>query len=57
MGKHANKKLPFIMIYVPDKSKIQKICDKDVVENGGTLKFVPNNYNNRKLKCVLKLLF
>ena len=39
MCKHAVKKLPFLIRYVPDQYKTQ--CDKAILENGGTLKSVP----------------
>ena len=29
-----------------DQCKIQNFCNKAVLENGGTLKFVPDNYKN-----------
>ena len=29
-----------------DQCKTQKFCNKAVLENGGTLKFVPDNYKN-----------
>ena len=28
MGKHAVKKLPYLLRYVPDPYKTQQICDK-----------------------------
>ena len=28
--------------YVPDQYKIQQMCDKAILENGGTLKSVPD---------------
>ena len=37
MCKHAVKILPFVIRYVPDRYKAQQICDKAIVENGGTL--------------------
>ena len=37
MYKHAVKILPFVIRYVPDWYKAQQICDKAIVENGGTL--------------------
>ena len=41
MCKHAVKKLPYLLRYVPDKYKTQQICDKVILENNGTLNFVP----------------
>ena len=40
MCKHAVKKLPFLIRYVPDQYKTQQMCDKTILENGGTLKSV-----------------
>ena len=42
MGKHAVKKLPYLLRYVRDWYKAQQMCDKATLENGGTLKFVPD---------------
>ena len=36
MCKHAVKKLPFEIRYVPDWYKTHKICDKVILEYGGT---------------------
>ena len=41
MCKHAVTKLPFITGHVPDRYQTQQMCDKAVVENGGTWKFIP----------------
>ena len=41
MRKHAVKKLPFVIRYASDRYKIQEVCDKTILENGGTLKSVP----------------
>ena len=38
MCKHAVKKLPYLIRYVPDQCKTQQMCDKAILENGGTLK-------------------
>ena len=46
MCKYAAKKLPFIARYDPDQYKSQQICDESVLENGGTLKSVPDYYQN-----------
>ena len=40
MCKHAVKKLPFVMKYVPDRYRCQQIGDKSVPEDGGTLESV-----------------
>ena len=34
--KHAVKKLPYLLRYVPDRYKTQQICNKVILENGGT---------------------
>ena len=41
--KHAVKKLPFVIRYVPDWYKTQENCEKAILESGGALKFVPNS--------------
>ena len=30
------KKLPYLLRYVPDQYKTQQMCDKAILENGGT---------------------
>ena len=47
--KNAVKKLRFFKRYVPNWFKTQRICDKAVVKNGATLKFVSGNYNNKTM--------
>ena len=37
MCKHAVKKLPYLLRYVPDQYNTQQMCDKAVLENDGTL--------------------
>ena len=49
---YANKKLPFIIRYVPDKYKTKKGWNKVILEIGGTLKSI----NIRPKKYVIKLL-
>ena len=34
MCKHAAKKLPFLIRYVPNRYKAQQMCDKTILENG-----------------------
>ena len=34
--KHAAKKLPLLIRYVPDRYKTQQMCDKAVLGNAGT---------------------
>ena len=58
MYKHAVKKIPYLLRYVPDQYKTQQICEKAILENGGTLKSVPDCYKNQEIcnkavdKCV-----
>ena len=37
MIEHAAKKLSLIIRYVPDRYKTQEMCEKAILENGGTL--------------------
>ena len=46
MCKHAVKKLPFIIRYIPDQYKTQQMCDKALLENSRTLYSVPDCYKN-----------
>ena len=46
MCKHAVKKLPYLLRYVPDQYKTQQMRDKAILENGGTLKSVPECCKN-----------
>ena len=47
MWKHAVKKLPFLIRYVPDQYKYQQMCD--ILESVGTLKSVPDHYKNHEM--------
>ena len=38
-------------MYVPDRYKIQEMCDKVVLENDEVLSFIPDCYKNQKLCC------
>ena len=49
MSKHALKNLPFVIRYVPDQYKTQQMCDKAILENGGTLKSVLDCYKNQQM--------
>ena len=49
MCKHAVKKLPFPVRYVPDSYKTQQMRDKAALENGGTLNSVPDCYKNQEM--------
>ena len=55
MCKNGVKKLPFVINYVPNQYKTQEICDKVILENDRTLKFVPD-CNKKKRQIVLRLL-
>ena len=54
MCKHAMKKLPLVIRYVPVPYNTQQTCDKAVLENGGTLYSVPDCYKTNE--SVMKLL-
>ena len=45
--KHAIKKLPFLLRYVPEQYKTQQMCDEAILKNGGTLKLLPDCYKNQ----------
>ena len=49
MCKHAVKNLPYLLIYVFDRSKTKKKCTKAILENCGTLMFVPDHYENQEM--------
>ena len=42
MCKHAVRKLPYLLRYVPDQRKTKTLCNKAILENGGMLGSVPN---------------
>ena len=46
MCKHAIQKLPYLLRYVPDRFRTQQVCNKAILENGGTLQSVPDCYKN-----------
>ena len=46
MCQNIAKKLPFAIRYVSDWYKTQEMCDQVILENGGTLMFVPYCYKN-----------
>ena len=54
MCKNAFKKLPFVILYVPDQHKGQEMWNKFILENGGMLKFISDCYKNEK--SVINLL-
>ena len=41
MSKTGVKKLLFVIRFVHDQYITQKLCDNAILENGGTLMFVP----------------
>ena len=49
MRKHALKNLSYLLRYVPDQYNTQQVCDKSLLENGGTLKSVPDRYRNQEM--------
>ena len=49
MCTHAVEKLPYLLRYLPIKYKSQQMCDKDVLENAGTLKYVSDCYRNQEM--------
>ena len=50
LKKYAIKKLPYPLRYVPDYYKTQQIwCNKAIIENGGTLKSIPDCYKNQEI--------
>ena len=51
MSKDGVKKLPYLrlrlkLIYATDQCKTQQMCDKAILENGGTLNFVSDCYKS-----------
>ena len=49
MCKHADKKLPFVIKYIPDRYKTQQMCNNAILENGGTLEAVCDFYKNQQM--------
>ena len=45
--KPAFKKLPFLIRYIPEQCKTQKMYDKVILEKGGTLESVPDCSKNQ----------
>ena len=54
MCRHAVKKLPYLLKYIPDTYETQQMCDKAILENAGTLKYVTDS--TKIMKCVIKPL-
>ena len=55
MCKNRVKKLPFVIMYVPERYKTQEMCDKGILENDRMLKLIPITVTRIK-KFVMKLL-
>ena len=49
MFEHVVKKLIYLITHVYDQFETQRMCDKVILENGGTLKSVPDCYKNQKM--------
>ena len=49
MCKDTIKKLPCLFRYVPDQYNTQQMCNKAILENGGTWKSVPDCYKNEEM--------
>ena len=49
MCKHAVKKVPYLLRYVPDQYKTQQMCNKAILENGGTLKSTTDCYKDQEI--------
>ena len=47
ISKHVIRKLPYLYWYVPDQYKPQQMCDKAILENGGTLNSVFDCYKSQ----------
>ena len=58
MLEHVVKKLIYLITHVHDQFETQQMCGKVILENGGTLKSVPDCYKNKKM-CdkLLKITF
>ena len=39
----------YLITHVHDQFETQQMCDKVILENGGTLKSVPDCYKNQKM--------
>ena len=58
ISKHAVKKLPYILRYVPDEHKSFNMDDKVILERNGLLLSFPDCYKNKEIcdKAVDKYL-
>ena len=52
MSKTGVKKLLFVIRFVHDQYITQKLCDNAILENGGTLMFVPECQKKKRNKAV-----
>ena len=43
------KSLSLVIRNVPDQYKTQQMCDKAILENGGTLESAPDCYKNQQM--------
>ena len=48
MCKHVVQTLPGLLRYVPKRYKTVQMCEKSILENGGTLKSVPDCCKNQE---------
>ena len=48
MCKYAVKKFPFVITYVAEQYKIQKMCRKAILENDEAVESVPDCYKINK---------
>ena len=56
MFKHAVKHLPFMKRYVPDRYKTQEICDKAILQSGGTSECYKNqNMRNEGCQIIMQM--
>ena len=56
MCKHAVKKLPFAMKYIPDQCKTQGMCDNIIIENGEILMFFPDCQKDKICRVMLMII-
>ena len=49
MCKHTVKKSPYLLKYIPDRYKTQKMCNKAILENGGALMSFPDCYKIQEM--------
>ena len=49
MYKHVVKMLPFLIKYVPELDKTQRMCDKVILQNGAILMLIPKCYKDQNI--------